>query len=230
MLEVASSAATEISKFVTNLGNSAGPDILSKSFNKLKTNYGLIGTDEQRSMPVSIPSRDNANAGAATPATSYSSSMASATTDSDLSTSATSVGSSSFSSEAQKRAMLDRLMEYFFAVHMNRRQNSEGGSSGTTTPSSISSAQSTSSSQIGGFSRQGGKGKGKGKRPVGRGAGGEDSDSDDEANKQPSAKKVKSKDCQTWRLACPFFKRNPQRYKEKRSCVAPGFRTVHRLK
>ncbi len=32
------------------------------------------------------------------------------------------------------------------------------------------------------------------------------------------------------RLACPFFKRNPPRYSEERSCVGPGWLTVHRLK
>lgn len=191
-----------------------------KGLNSPETNDQVSGTDEQRAAPVPIPSREHA-----TITGSCSSSMASTITDSDLS-SATSVGS--FSTDEQKRAMLDRLMEYFFAVHMNRHQNGGGGSSSSTTPSSISSTQTTSSGQLGGSSRQGGTSRGK--RPVGRGAPGEDSDSDDEAKNQPSAKKLKKKDSQSWRLACPFFKRNPQRYKEKRSCVAPGFRTVHRLK
>ena len=32
------------------------------------------------------------------------------------------------------------------------------------------------------------------------------------------------------RLACPFFKRDPQRYKTHRTCVGPGWQTVHRIK
>ena len=32
------------------------------------------------------------------------------------------------------------------------------------------------------------------------------------------------------KLACPFFKRDPERYKNKRSCPGPGWPTVHRLK
>lgn len=32
------------------------------------------------------------------------------------------------------------------------------------------------------------------------------------------------------RLACPYFKRNPQKYQQERSCSGPGWNTVHRIK
>jgi hypothetical protein len=32
------------------------------------------------------------------------------------------------------------------------------------------------------------------------------------------------------RLACPFFKRNSLKYKNERSCVGPGWSSVHRIK
>lgn len=32
------------------------------------------------------------------------------------------------------------------------------------------------------------------------------------------------------KLACPFFKRNPQRYRNARNCVGPGWDSVHRVK
>jgi hypothetical protein len=35
---------------------------------------------------------------------------------------------------------------------------------------------------------------------------------------------------QVWRLACPFFKRNPENHRKWRSCAGPGWPTVHRVK
>jgi hypothetical protein len=32
------------------------------------------------------------------------------------------------------------------------------------------------------------------------------------------------------RLACPYFKRDPVKYQEERSCVGPGWKRVHRIK
>jgi hypothetical protein len=36
--------------------------------------------------------------------------------------------------------------------------------------------------------------------------------------------------CDERRLACPYFKRNPERYKYSGACAGPGFLTAHRLK
>lgn len=46
----------------------------------------------------------------------------------------------------------------------------------------------------------------------------------------PMAKKVKAEETEIKRLACPFFKRDPHRYKDQSKCVGPGWTTVHRLK
>jgi hypothetical protein len=32
------------------------------------------------------------------------------------------------------------------------------------------------------------------------------------------------------KLACPYYKRSPQRHKTWKSCSGPGFASVHRLK
>lgn len=60
----------------------------------------------------------------------------------------------------------------------------------------------------------------------------DDDDGDDDGGKHPRQKKVKLEEGEPSkkRLACPFFKHNPRRYQEERSCVGPGWRTVHRLK
>ena len=43
-------------------------------------------------------------------------------------------------------------------------------------------------------------------------------------------KKTRTKENETKLFACPFFKRNPHRYKRCRSCPGPGWVSVHRLK
>lgn len=70
-------------------------------------------------------------------------------------------------------------------------------------------------------------------RPHGDWSQNEDNDDgEDDGDKHPRQKKAKVGDGEpsNKRLACPFFKHNPQRYQEERSCVGPGWRTVHRLK
>lgn len=67
----------------------------------------------------------------------------------------------------------------------------------------------------------------KGKRPANTD---ENEESDNEENEAPKPKKAKSEEVEVKRLACPFFKRNPHRYKDQSKCVGPGWVTVHRLK
>lgn len=169
---------------------------------------------------------------------SLSSSLSSNETDWDMS-SATST-SELLSPKEHERAMLDRLTEYFLTctVHMNGKTNGEqvGVPTGMATPSSTSTSSTQAGSPpagqaSGSAKRSGDCGVAKGKRvPADREPNDEGSGSDREEDGRPSSKRQKSREIEQRRLACPFFKRNPQRYKEKRSCVAPGFRTVHRLK
>ncbi|POS80000.1 hypothetical protein DHEL01_v201606 [Diaporthe helianthi] len=69
--------------------------------------------------------------------------------------------------------------------------------------------------------------KKKGKRPANSD---ERNGSENEGNEAPKHKKAKGDEAEVKRLACPFFKRNPHRYKDQGKCVGPGWLTVHRLK
>jgi hypothetical protein len=56
-------------------------------------------------------------------------------------------------------------------------------------------------------------------------------DSDDDSRRDSKRPKPDSSAFSSQRrFACPFFKRNPTRYQEVRSCFGPGFKTIHRLK
>lgn len=187
-------------------------------------NEKLLSNGERRPMPLSIPVLEDVHTADHESVTSYSSSMSSNATDSDMSSA---TYTELLSPEEHKRAMLDRLMDYFVLVHMNRKTAGEEVPAGISTPSSTSSTQVSSSGQTSEPTRRGATGKGK--RLVSRDPR-DESDSDGEEDGPPNSKRQKNGKVEQRRLACPFFKRNPQRYKEKRSCVAPGFRTVHRLK
>ena len=56
-------------------------------------------------------------------------------------------------------------------------------------------------------------------------------DSEDDSGRDPKRPKPDSPVFSGQRrFACPFFKRNPARHHEVRSCLGPGFKTIHRLK
>jgi hypothetical protein len=55
----------------------------------------------------------------------------------------------------------------------------------------------------------------------------EDSGSEENDRSPKSAKHTSQG---SLRLACPYFRRNPQKYMEHRTCVGPGWTTVHRVK
>lgn len=132
------------------------------------------------------------------------------------------------SREEQKRLLLDRLMEYFFAVLARGQTNGGGGGGGG---GAGCSARPGAKGRDGGSSctatvLQSGPSR-KGKRPANTD---EHGGSDDEEHEAPKPKKAKSEEAEVRRLACPFFKRNPHRYKDQGKCVGPGWMTVHRLK
>lgn len=128
------------------------------------------------------------------------------------------------SREEQKRLLLDRLMEHFFAELVRGGQAKTGNGSGFP-------AQQGTKSMAGSSSRKGATGRngppGRGKRPASTD---EREGSDNEDNEAPKPKKAKSEETEVRRLACPFFKRNPHKYKDQSKCVGPGWMTVHRLK
>lgn len=128
------------------------------------------------------------------------------------------------SREERKRLLLDRLMEFFFAELGKGGQGNTGSGTGC-------SARPVTKATAGGSSRKGANAQkgpsNKGKRPASID---EHEGSDNEDNEAPKPKKAKSEEAEVKRLACPFFKRNPHRYKDQSKCVGPGWMTVHRLK
>lgn len=127
------------------------------------------------------------------------------------------------SCEERKRALLDRLMEYFFAELVRGRTNGGVGAGCSKGPGTKSTAGSSGRPPA----NPQNKPTQKGKRPANTG---EQEGSDNEDNEAPKPKKAKSEEAEVKRLACPFFKRNPHRYKDQSKCVGPGWLTVHRLK
>lgn len=135
--------------------------------------------------------------------------------------------------EFKRAAMLGRAEEHFAAARAKEQKTGKTSPAVSTTRGSASSAHDGSrpagQAPAPRAARRGSAGKGR--RPVGREPHEDDSESDLEDDRRPDPKRSKSSQApEKRRLACPFFKKNPQRYKEKRSCVAPGFVTVHRLK
>lgn len=127
----------------------------------------------------------------------------------------------------QRKVLLERLMEHIYATLAHNHAQGEGGGSTSFTPSSTTSGHSASAQPV----RSTGKG-GRGKRRPSQNDsdGSGDSDDDEEKHRRPVSKRSKHKQTGTMMLACPFFKRNPQRYQRERSCVGPGWETMHRLK
>lgn len=184
------------------------------------------------SAPVKITPRE-------LPARRTSSSSETSSPDCSTSSSLTSNSCDSYSpgllnKQEQKKLLVDRLMDHFFKLlASNSRQHVGAGSPSKNT--SQSSSTSSSPSEPNGLLCASGtraaprrrNGTGKGKRAAKHDG---DSDEEEDDGRRSKAKMAKTEEFETRRLACPFFKRNPHRYKEERSCVGPGWMTVHRVK
>lgn len=186
------------------------------------------------SLPVRVrpqSDRDSRASSSTESAHLYSSSSGSMTTDSSASQIPRLL-----SREEQKRLLVDRLMHHFFKLlATNARPRAKGGSSSSknNSPESSSSSPTETNSPIRtrGELLSGRRARdGRGKRAAEHDAS-EDSEEEDEGRRRRSkAKLAKIEEVETRRLGCPFFKRNPHRYKAERSCVGPGWLTVHRVK
>lgn len=181
-----------------------------------------ISTGEQPVVPIQIPSNLRFS-----PATSSNSSSSNTGTDSDWSN----ASSPDFIRQSDKRkALVDRLMEYCYTILAHNYTEFKGDAPTSYAPSSTStSSQGAGSSQA--TQAPGRSGQGKSKKRSSHKESDASGDSDEDEDGQGlGSKKIKIEENLGKRLACPFFKRNPQRYQEERSCVGPGWRTVHRLK
>ncbi|KKY37605.1 hypothetical protein UCDDA912_g02360 [Diaporthe ampelina] len=128
------------------------------------------------------------------------------------------------SRDEQRRLLLDRLMEFFFAELVRGGQVNVGSGAVCSAQPGTKPAPGASSHR--GTGLQNGPSR-KGKRPANSD---EHEGSGNEDHEAPNPKKAKSEEAEVRRLACPFFKRNPRRYKDQSKCVGPGWMTVHRLK
>lgn len=179
-------------------------------------------TAAQPVVPILIPSIPRSS-----PTTSSNSSSSNTATDSDWSD----MSSPGFTTQSdQRKAIVDRLMEYCYTILAHNYTECKGDAPTPYAPSSTSSSsQGGSSSQA--IQAPGRSGQGKSKKRTNHKESDASGDSDDEEDDKGSgSKRMKVDENPGKRLACPFFKRNPQRYQEERSCVGPGWRTVHRLK
>ncbi|KAJ3548026.1 hypothetical protein NM208_g1212 [Fusarium decemcellulare] len=57
-----------------------------------------------------------------------------------------------------------------------------------------------------------------------------DDDSGGEDGEPPAPKRQQKEDPDAKKFACPFYKHNPQEFKEFRTCMGPGWTSIHRIK
>lgn len=112
----------------------------------------------------------------------------------------------------------------------NAEEANEGEAGGTGRSKSSSNDQPSQSKGAGASNARGGRGSGnKDTRNAGSG------DKDGEKDKENGGKRKRGQpdsDSNTEKqlLACPYYKRNPDKYKSIPFCCGPGWPTVHRLK
>lgn len=107
-------------------------------------------------------------------------------------------------------------------------------------PTTPSSARSCTTNSSGGSKRSGSisrpSGNGKGRVPPGLlGSSNnhefpQDADGEGEGNPRQGRTLSTAADAKQSRFACPFYQKDPQKHQKYRSCVGPGFETVHRVK
>jgi hypothetical protein len=189
----------------------------------------------QRSLPTEPPAPEQAQRTQASEAEAADgkADMLSATSESGLSNSSSSEEEepSTLSKDGQKRLLLNRLMKYFYEIFSSCpthrgsiRTHTSGGWQGTSDSGSFRSGLSSSgpsNQSLGGGRKRSAddeprEGDGQGGRAPKRPRG---SDPLDESKEEPAK-----------RLACPYFKMDPLRHHTARSCLGPGWATVHRIK
>ncbi|KAF4470684.1 hypothetical protein FALBO_2398 [Fusarium albosuccineum] len=72
------------------------------------------------------------------------------------------------------------------------------------------------------------------KRPLALARRHEEDDKDDDSGgddgESPDPKRQRKEDPDAKKFACPFYKHNPQEFKEFRTCMGPGWTSIHRIK
>ena len=129
----------------------------------------------------------------------------------------------------RKRILLERLMHYFHSIfatcpQQTRTHGGNGEPSQRQTGDQSLRDQGELQLNVGG--RAAGRNQDNRKRRP------EDEDGDDEGDGSDRKRPRRHTDTEEppMRLACPYFKNNPRRYRLSRSCPGPGWSTVHRVK
>ncbi len=126
--------------------------------------------------------------------------------------------------DAQRRQLVDRLMVEFRDI-LRGTITLRGCPSGDTSSNASSSARQ-GSRQNNSRGPRGNQGRG-----GNRGSSGNDDETrEDGRSGQDSRASGPSEVSLGRRFACPYFKRDPRKHREHRSCVGPGWTTVHRVK
>ena len=129
------------------------------------------------------------------------------------------------------RHIVDRIMNGLHFIFDTKSGiitcTSDGSTSSASPSSNFNSGQGSSAS---GASNAGSK------RSQGDGGDGDSlspgDNSDNNRGKRPKRNPTSpnSEDGHSLKYACPYFKRKPQRYKQRRSCAGPGWPDIHRVK
>ncbi|KAF2790459.1 hypothetical protein K505DRAFT_364699 [Melanomma pulvis-pyrius CBS 109.77] len=131
----------------------------------------------------------------------------------------------------ERRRVVDRVMSYFYTIFRvmpaaNQRGHSETRTGSSQAAHGASIAQTNSTGELGSPSS-----RRLGKHPRQQG---DDDHTDEEDNgtpKRPRKGKVRAEPDKTKRkFACPYFKRDPESFLARRSCVGPGWDEVRRVK
>ncbi|KAF7547065.1 hypothetical protein G7Z17_g7974 [Cylindrodendrum hubeiense] len=124
----------------------------------------------------------------------------------------------------RKKHIVDSLMAAIVECIEKKLEALEDGCEGASSPSQPSSSGFRPGSQKSQWAGQ--------KRHHRLDDGGEDEkDDDDNRSRKDKNKKAKRiNDDTRLRFACPYYKHDPQRFKDHRTCLGPGWPDVHRVK
>lgn len=127
-----------------------------------------------------------------------------------------------------KRELVDGIMDEFgFLFAPTPAVRSHAGSDATS--ASQTAAVLSGSSSIGEMG-SGGRKRGMAEEETSRNRGNGRGNGDDPNKRQKLVSDPKDGPSVSTKLACPFYKRDPEKYRNQRSCPGPGWNTVHRLK
>ena len=131
---------------------------------------------------------------------------------------------------SQQREIVDKLMTEFLDLLSSDvgQQSRPASGSGTSGPAAFFGRGRPSSNGEGSPEGNGAAHEHQGRNNKGKSKAEEDEDIND--TNPGSADKASASDAIQYRLACPYFKRDPLTHRETGSCTGPGWHTVHRVK